>query len=229
MTGYYSTKLAGERLKALYDSAPSRILQYLEGEIDQVKSLLSPGDAVLELGCGYGRVMREIASRCETVTGIDTSEDSITLGRRYLRDCANCQLLVMSAIDTGFAENTFDIVLCIQNGISAFRVDHITLLTESLRVTRPGGMAIFSTYAEEFWQERLDWFEQQAREGFIGPIDYELTGNGKIVCTDGFTATAVSASEFDRLAGETGVDAECNVVDGSSLFCVIRKPIRSGG
>lgn len=84
-------------------------------------------------------------------------------------------------------------------------------------------MAVFSTYAESFWKERLSWFEEQARDGFIGPIDYDRTGNGRIVCTDGFMASTVSADEFRRLARQIGVNSAIYEVDGSSLFCEFRK------
>ena len=228
MSGYYTEKLAGERLRALYESAPVRIRQYLEAEIRHVAALLSPRDEVLELGCGYGRVMREIAPFCDTVVGIDTSLDSLKLGRHYLNRCNNCYLCLMNAVNSGFAGNTFDLVLCIQNGISAFHVDQVSLVREALRVTKAGGMTVFSTYAEEFWDERLRWFEQQAKDGFIGPIDYTRTGNGRIVCTDQFTATTVSAAEFNSLADLTGAEAGSYVVDGSSLFCKMRPQNLSG-
>ena len=223
MTGYYSTVLAGERLKTMYGSAPARIQQYLQAEVDHIRTLLSPDDEVLELGCGYGRVMKQIADCCRTLTGIDNSIESLQLGSHYLRGLDNCQLLEMDATTTAFEDNTFDAVICLQNGISAFHVEHQLLFREALRIAGANGLVVFSTYTDSFWDERLKWFEQQARDGYIGPIDYERTANGKIVCTDGFSATTVSIRGFRDLGRGAGVEVELYEVDASSLFCLIQK------
>ena len=64
--GYYSAKLSGDRLQKCYEVAPARVRQYLEAEISFVIGRLRPGDSVLELGCGYGRVafrLGEVAVR----------------------------------------------------------------------------------------------------------------------------------------------------------------------
>jgi len=45
--------------------------------------------------------------------------------------------------------------------------------------------SVFSTYAAEFWSERLRWFELQAAAGLVGEIDYEKTKDGVVVCKDG--------------------------------------------
>jgi 2-polyprenyl-6-hydroxyphenyl methylase/3-demethylubiquinone-9 3-methyltransferase len=70
----------------------------------------------------------------------------------------------------------------------------------------------------------LRWFEIQAAHGLIGEIDHTATGNGVIVCKDGFRATTVGAEEFSRLAGELGVTARIEEVAGSSVFCEILAP-----
>lgn len=38
-----------------------------------------------------------------------------------------------------------------------------------------------------------------------GEIDYQATGNGVIVCKDGFRATSADATTFERLAAGVGV------------------------
>jgi 2-polyprenyl-6-hydroxyphenyl methylase/3-demethylubiquinone-9 3-methyltransferase len=116
----------------------------------------------------------------------------------------------------------FDAVVCIQNGISAFQVDPEILVKESLRVTKPGGRVFFSTYSPKIWVQRLEWFRLQAAEGLLGEIDKEKTGNGNIVCKDGFLATTFTARQFEELANKVGVSAEIIEVDESSLFCVIQ-------
>lgn len=222
MRGYYSEKLSAERLRRAYDIAPPRVKQYLQAEIDFVLSHIRPGDRVLELGCGYGRVLEPLALKAGVIVGIDTSHQSLLMARDLTKSMANRGRLVeMDASQLAFRDNVFDVVVCIQNGISAFKVDNAQLFAEAVRVTKPGGKVFFSSYLDKFWGPRLDWFKIQAEHGLLGEIDYAASGNGVVVCKDGFRATTFKADEFARLA--RNVDASCSIieVDDSSLFCIL--------
>ncbi len=221
MASYYAERLSAERLRQCYEIAPRRVQQYLDAEIDHVVSRIRPTDMVLELGCGYGRVMRKLAAKAPTVVGIDTSAASLRLAREILSGLPNCRLLQMDAVALGFRDRIFDLVVCIQNGISAFGVNRRALVAESIRVTRPGGRVLLSSYSEKFWKPRLEWFELQAAHGLLGKIDWDATGDGVIVCQDGFRATTVSPDEFRSLASEFNVRAHIEEVDESSVFCEI--------
>jgi 2-polyprenyl-6-hydroxyphenyl methylase/3-demethylubiquinone-9 3-methyltransferase len=220
---YYCRALAGERLRRVYDVASPRVRQYLDAELGHVVAHLGPEDVVLELGCGYGRVLPALAAGCQLVIGIDTSRPSIELGRRLLAGVANCRLFEMNALDLSFPDGFFDRVVCIQNGISAFHVDQGRLLREALRVTRPGGRALFSSYAAAFWPHRLDWFRLQAQAGLIGELDEAKTRDGVIVCRDGFTASTVSPGQFRAIAEGLCSEVRVTAVDDSSLFCELTR------
>ena len=222
MSGYYSSKLAAERLRRCYEIAPPRVKQYLAAEVAFVADRIGPEDIVLELGCGYGRAMRELSTGSRFVVGIDTSLASLRMAREYLGESGDCHVLQMDAVSTGFADRSFDTVVCIQNGISAFNVDRARLVAESLRVARPGGLVLLSTYSDAFWADRLDWFHRQAEAGLLGEIDEKATGDGVFVCKDGFRATTVTAEEFSALTVGLNVDSQIVEVDGSSLFCDMR-------
>ena len=223
MCGYYAEKLAGKRLRRCYEIAPPRVRRYLEAEISFVLEHVRPGDSVLELGCGYGRVLRRLLSHARLVTGIDTSRESLVLARRLLGDDPALRLQEMDAIDLGFGDGEFDVVICIQNGICAFGVDQAALLREAIRVTRSGGTVLLSSYSQSFWADRLDWFRRQADAGLIGPIDEQATSDGVIVCTDGLRLGAVGPDDLTELTRASGVGAHITEVDGSSIFCVIEK------
>lgn len=222
MYGYYKENLSAERLKRVYDIAPPRVRRYLDAETHHVVEQIKPGADVLELGCGYGRILPVLAKKAGMLVGIDTSIDNLAFGRPALGHLVHCRLLCMDAALLGFGNERFDCVVCIQNGISAFHVDRHHLIREAVRVAKPGGVVLFSTYADRFWEDRLSWFEMQAGAGLLGEIDYDRTASGVIVCKDGFTATTASPEDFRVLTA--GLDAEVNLVevDGSSLFCEIR-------
>jgi 2-polyprenyl-6-hydroxyphenyl methylase/3-demethylubiquinone-9 3-methyltransferase len=219
MKGYYEDKLSAERLKLCYEIAPPRVQQYLKAEIEHVLGAIRPGDAVLELGCGYGRILPSLAKKASLVIGIDNSLSSLFQGIDFLKNYSNCHLAAMNAINLGFQDEIFDCVVCIQNGISAFHVNRQDLIRESFRVTKPGGIMLFSSYSDKFWKERLQWFGLQSEAGLVGEIDWEKTKHGVIVCRDGFTANTVRAEEFLSLTAGLDVKARIVEVDESSLFC----------
>jgi len=218
---YYSTKLSAERLELCYELAPPRVRQYLSAEIEHVVSAVPRGGIVSELGCGYGRVLERLAKDASLVLGIDTSVDSLRLARERLAALTNVAVAGMDASNPGLKEGTFDLVCCIQNGISSFHVDPRALMEAAVAITKPGGKVMFSSYADEFWNHRLEWFRIQSSRGLVGEIDESATGDGTIVCRDGFNATTVTADQFAALACGLGHRVSVNVIDGSSVFCEI--------
>jgi SAM-dependent methyltransferase len=204
---YYADNLSGLRLKKCYDVAPVRFQQYLGAEIDFAKSRMKSGDAVLDLGCGYGRIAFALSAKAGRVVGIDTAAGSIELASELARGVSNCEFSVMDAGNLSFPESSFDVVFCLQNGICAFGVSRRKIVDEALRVTRGGGRAIFTSYTSEFWPHRLEWFEAMHKHGLIGEIDYQESKDGVIYCKDGHQSGIMTESEFR---------ASCEI-DGSGL------------
>ncbi|HWR83705.1 MAG TPA: class I SAM-dependent methyltransferase [Candidatus Deferrimicrobium sp.] len=223
MPSYYSHKLSADRLRQVYEIAPPAVQAYLKAEIEFVISRLSSTESLLELGCGYGRVIATLSGHVDSLWGIDTSLASLRMARDYLGSLP-CHLIAADASRLPFPGATFDVVVCIQNGISAFAIEKLCLMKEAVRVTRPGGKVLFSSYAESFWPHRLAWFEAQAEHGLIGEIDYQATGNGVIVCKDGFRAVTDGPGEFQSLAASIGIVPRIVEVAHSSLFCELIVP-----
>ena len=222
MSGYYARRLSGERLRRCYDLASPRVRRYLDAEVEFVLSRVSPADSVLELGCGYGRVLEPVSCKARWSAGIDTAADSLVLAARHIPDRDRCSLALMDAVALAFRARSFDVVFCIQNGVCAFGVHPEELVREAVRVTQPGGLLLFSSYSERFWNERLEWFRAQAAEGLIGEIDDAQTRDGTIVCKDGFRAGTMSSGSFRALCGALALAGRSIEVDGSSLFLEIR-------
>ena len=224
MNQYYTDTLSAENLERCYEIAPPRILQYFDAEIDYVASSIQPSDRVLEMGCGYGRILPRLLKTTSNVVGVDTALSSLQYGRTMLLKSESIQLAQMDAGTTAFENDSFNVVVCIQNGISAFKVDPIVLVRESLRIAIHGGKCLFSTYSDRIWEERLQWFQLQAEEKLLGVIDWNKTKRGTIVCEDGFVATTFSEDDFLRIACKLGVSCEIIEVDSSSLFCIFSAP-----
>ncbi len=216
---YYRQRLSANKLLRCYEIASPRIKQYLDAEIQFVISNLQSSDLVLELGCGYGRVMKAVSPFVSWIFGNDISKESLEFAGPYMESCQNCAVFLMDASRLSFRSCALDVVFCIQNGISAFGVNKKRLIAESIRVTKDDGITLFSSYSPKIWDARLEWFRRQSRFGLIGKIDEEKTCDGTIVCKDGFRATTVSGNEFVKLFGEFGLKASIIEVDESSVFC----------
>jgi ubiquinone/menaquinone biosynthesis C-methylase UbiE len=160
----------------------------------------------------------KLASKAKVIIGIDTAYASLKLAQEISGNHAHCYLAAMDAVELGFRNQQFDIVACIQNGISAFKVDQRKLVKEALRVTRSGGRVLFSSYLDQFWEDRLHWFQLQSEHGLLGEIDYQATGDGVIVCKDGFKATTIRPKDFTSLTASLHISPIATEVDGSSIF-----------
>lgn len=224
MASYYTERLAAEHLRACYDLAPPRTRAYLDAEIDFVLTRTTPSMVALELGCGYGRVLKRLLPEVQVAFGIDTSLPSLRMVLEYVGRQPSLRLACMDATRMGFRDHLFDLTICIQNGICAFAVDQRQLFREALRVTRSGGLVLFSSYSARFWEQRLEWFEIQSAHHLIGEIDYQATGKGVVACKDGFRLTTADEGTFEMLATDLRVAPRITEVDGSSLFCEITVP-----
>jgi SAM-dependent methyltransferase len=220
---YYKDKLFANKLLKCYEIAPNRIKQYLDAEIQFVADNVRGANLVLELGCGYGRVLKAVSPFVSIIVGNDTSRESLELAKSYMKPYRNYRTLQMDASKMAFRSCAFDAVFCIQNGISAFEVDTKRLIAESIRVTKKGGLILFSSYSPKIWEDRLDWFMKQSRIGLLGEIDEEKTRNGTIVCKDGFRATTISGDQFIEFFHQFGLDVSIIEVDESSIFCKVVK------
>jgi len=220
MADYYSDRLSADRLRRVYETATPRIVRYLDAEIGYIKEKISPKDEVLDLGCGYGRVLNELADCCNGVVGIDNALSSLLLARDMPLG-PTVHLAQMDAADLGFRDRSFDVVVCIQNGISAFKIEPERLLAECMRVTKRGGRVLLSSYSDKIWEDRLEWFRLQSAAGLLGEIDEDATDSGVIVCKDGFRATTFTRQDFRSLSSRIGANFRIEEVDNSSLFCEI--------
>ncbi len=222
MANFYSESINAGRLQQVYQTKIERVRQYLDKEIEFVRNQLTPDSIVLELGAGYGRIMKRLSNSIKSIHGLELTSNSVAFGQVYLKECPNCSLHVLDVYQFD-EENQYDAVLCLQNGLSAIKGDTSRLIEIAMRSLREAGKAIFSSYSAKFWNVRLNWFQEQADKGLLGELDYEKTGAGSIVCRDGFTASTYSLGDLARIGEASGFPYTVQEVDDSSVFLVIHK------
>ena len=105
---------------------------------------MGSGTKVIDIGCGTGALVVELAREGARVTGVDTFEEAGGIDRRIvearLREAAvTAEIVEASAGSLPFADGTFDIA------VSVGMLEHVPpegrkgVLPEMFRVVRPGG------------------------------------------------------------------------------------------
>jgi ubiquinone/menaquinone biosynthesis C-methylase UbiE len=121
-------------------SRPSRvILRTVEWLIHRLR--LSPGDHILDLGCGPGLYARQFAERGLRVTGVDFSERSVDYARQQDPDST---YLVQNYLNLEVEEAAYDAVLLIYGDFCVLSPEQRgTVLGHVRRALKPGGYFAF--------------------------------------------------------------------------------------
>jgi arsenite methyltransferase len=107
-----------------------------------VFDVLSPrrGEAVLEIGCGGGAYLRDVAlavGETGRACGIDISADQIEGAQAHCADAPAAELHIASALELPFGDGEFDAAYSVQVLEYIEAVDDA--LAETARVLKPGG------------------------------------------------------------------------------------------
>ncbi len=158
-------------LMKIFEEAPRRFDRWMNiltfGRLRDIRErivdeLIGPGAAVLEIGCGTGSLLAQMAGRGARVTGIDIAEAMVETARRNLAeagvaDRGEVQRLLAIEIEDAFRAASFDRVLSIL-ALSEMSVEEVDcLLPQCRKVLRPGGRLILvdETVPEGFLRRGL--------------------------------------------------------------------------
>jgi SAM-dependent methyltransferase len=140
-----------ESALAAVDGSASEDVVQITGRFTaaQVATALELGaeDRVLELGCGVGRIGRELAPHCARWTGVDISEKMIAHARERLSDLGNTDFhqlerTSLDMIPDASLTRAYSVaVLCHMD-----KEDLYLYLRELQRAVRPGGLIYVETW-----------------------------------------------------------------------------------
>jgi SAM-dependent methyltransferase len=131
--------------------------------LPELKALLGPEAAILDYGCGYGRLCSELAGAgFARVTGVDVSPALLKRGRR---EHPELDLRPAGRPPLPFAAASFDacllvaVLTCIPTASGAAAV-----MAEARRLLKPGGLLFLSDYPLQNDARNCARYEQYAQE-----------------------------------------------------------------
>lgn len=149
--------------EAVWKSA-DRATEFLDGARRELRAVerrvlsqlgLSPGMSVLDVGCGTGTDIEELAALVgpdASVAGVDTSQELIRQARE--RSSADVRYQVGSAQALPFQADGFDTVYA--KRVVEHVPDQLAAVREMLRVTVPGGKVLVADPDHGMWSPDMD-------------------------------------------------------------------------
>tara|TARA_Y100000310_G_C20675999_1_gene813059 strand:- start:641 stop:1357 length:717 start_codon:yes stop_codon:yes gene_type:complete len=141
----------------------------------------TPGEKVLDVGCGLGYFLLTLAKKGVDCYGIDTSPESLD----YVREHITPNVKTGSCTSIPYEENTFDKILFCE--VIEHVADDDAALQEIRRVLKPGGRLVVSTPGFEGWLTRTylkrlghhEGGEKHERDGYYTrELEQKLEKNG---------------------------------------------------
>ncbi|WP_456426334.1 class I SAM-dependent methyltransferase [Rhodocaloribacter sp.] len=187
LDGFYR-ELWGEHLHhGLWETGretPEAAVRKLAGRV-AVEARITPGDAVCDVGCGYGATARMLARDYGAhVTGLTLSEAQVVYARAHT-DGDNPVFLRRDWLANGLPGESFDAVVAIES--LAHMTDKPAFFAEAHRVLRPGGRLVVCAWTAD--DDARPWHVRH----FLEPI-----------CREGRLPSLGSAGEYAALCTRAG-------------------------
>ncbi|MDY6968753.1 MAG: class I SAM-dependent methyltransferase [Spirochaetota bacterium] len=163
---------------------------------------VTKGKKTLDLGCGWGRMLKPVAERGADCIGLDISEKMLNLTQKHLKDCKHLSGLIRGdGTSLPFKNNSFDLIYSLLVLQHLSKSNGIETLKEIKRVLKPGGIAYIRVPGRYAPENLLFSFLQFISINILRVKDpirmrFYTIGEIKRVCNGLFKNVEITAHEF---------------------------------
>jgi 2-polyprenyl-3-methyl-5-hydroxy-6-metoxy-1,4-benzoquinol methylase len=130
---------------------PLRFMIMYEGQLKTIKSMVNPGQDILDVGAGDGLLAETLLKEAKTLTALDISLKRI---KRCAQRCKNGYFIVADAEELPFNKKSFDVI------VASELIEHLIepekFLRSAYNTLKKGGTLIISTPSGLFYENNLD-------------------------------------------------------------------------
>lgn len=179
----WSVQQSEQASVALYSLGSPELLLTATSEIVELLrsyGLLERQHAVLDLGCGTGRMAAALAGEVRHIHGIDVSGEMVATARRRTAALPNVSIALASGLDLQpLADSSFDLVLAVDSFpyvVQAGWELAVTMVREAARVLRPRGELVILSFSYRHDRAR----DRQDVQALAQQHGFELLVNGEL-------------------------------------------------
>jgi 2-polyprenyl-6-hydroxyphenyl methylase/3-demethylubiquinone-9 3-methyltransferase len=210
-------EIGTEYWERLIDNITPSFRAWIKEEKSEILKIIKKDSVVLDIGCGTGRSIREIAGLAKEVVGVDFNKSILRETKKNLSNLSNVKLFCENAKKLHFLDNVFDYVICVGNTFGNFGEDKIKIIKEVKRVLKKGGVFLVSVYSEKALPERLKIYNK------FGMNIKRIEERGKILTKEGIVTEQFSRSDLRGIFKRSGLTLRIKTLSSISYLCKARK------
>jgi 2-polyprenyl-6-hydroxyphenyl methylase/3-demethylubiquinone-9 3-methyltransferase len=209
-------KTLGYWQKVLKNSPPL-FKDWFERENLYLRKIITKNSVVLDVGCGSGKNIKEIANIAQRVVGIDNDELFFKENEKTLLEFKNVEVFLEDAQKMHFKTNTFDYTICMGATFGNFGLNKAKILKEMKRVTKKDGKIIVSVYSEKALPVRLKVYKK------IGFLINKFSKDGTVIGEEGVISEQFSKEKLKNIFNEIDLDVKITKLGSIAYLCEASK------
>lgn len=202
--------------KWLKEAAPE-IEDWFQKEIEYLQNNIKPNSKILDVGCGFGRHIKILASFSKEVIGVDNDENMVREAKQDLSNSDNVEVFLKEADNLSFDDDSFDYVICMTNTFGDFPDKKVDVLKEMKRVCKKDGRIIISVYSEKSSEIRKKDYEK------VG-LTITKIENGIIYTKEGLVSEQFTKPQLENLFNDFKLKAKIIELNPISYLCELTNP-----
>lgn len=172
---------------------------------DKEKELLlkhvTKDSVFLDIGCGLGRILKDLAPHVKKVIGLDNDPEAIEKSKENIKEFDNVNVILGDAESLEFEDKSFDFVGILGGTISNLGNSAKKVFSEVKRTLKDEGLFFCSSWNEDALEERLKFYDKH----YAGQFEYNKE-TGHVEVLDKFVSAQFSGEQLKVLVEENGFE-----------------------